>query len=883
MQQWNAPGARDHQSGCHFLQFYEPSFGIPPRDLAPFVEQGWRQGGALLVIATPAHAAYVERIAARLQPGRSEAGRNADRLILLDAQETLARILAQGQPDWELFERTLGQSVRELVQQPSVTHVRIYGETAGMLWERGEFAAALRIEQFWNRLRESVDFMLLCAYPIGVLSTGFSPASLDGALAAHTHVLPCGGAPGFDAVLSRAVAETLGPEAGPQAISLQQHETGWPALPAPEAQILNLKRSAPKQAGPILERAQDLYRRQFQRLVEHCADAVCLVDAEGRLISALGSVEELLGHFDGETARGLFEELVHPEDAGEFRNLIEFALREPAEPRRVRLRIRRADVCHDWRLVSCKATNLIGVPDVRALVLALSEVDARRLEGGVPDHEAAFLAERYQRYRDLLHGLLEHIPMGVTISDADGRIRWMSRYGWDLTGHDPASAANFPAGQYARCFGVYRADGVTPATDDDLPLARAAHGELVKDEEWIVQRPDGRRIWTLCNAGPIRNYVGEIAGAVTAWTDITARKNLEDSLRLSEQRLALAQAAGKVGTWEWNNRANTGICSPEWFRIHGLPQRSGGRLELSEWIPLLHSDDREKPWQDFATAVKQGGQCVSEYRIRRPDGEMRWISTTATVFLGPDNEPDRMIGISQDITARKRTEAAAQQITDDLRSFAYTAAHELKGPLRLILDHVSVLTRSLDGRLGEHEAGLLGAIRTNTARMQTFLRDLLEYSQVAIDQGVSRRRAEISFEDVLCAALFLLLAEINESGAEVTHEPLPRVLADGGQFIQVFQNLIGNAIKYRSSRTPAIHVAGIDKGECWQFSVRDNGIGLGMEFAGKIFAPFQRLHAKSAIEGSGVGLTICRRIVERHGGRIWVASEPGNGSTFYFT
>jgi PAS domain S-box-containing protein len=283
-------------------------------------------------------------------------------------------------------------------------------------------------------------------------------------------------------------------------------------------------------------------------------------------------------------------------------------------------------------------------------------------------------------------------------------------------------------------------------------------------------------------------------------------------------------------------------------------------------------------------AIK-GKTLFLEWRFLRRDGtEFDAELTFNTIALKGKRYFQAII---RDITERKQSAEQMKKLTQelersntDLAQFAYVASHDLQEPLRMVTSFVQLLQKRYQGKLDKEADDFISFAVDGASQMQKLINDLLKYSRVGT-HGKTMEATNCNI--VVTHALSNLRKVIKESGAVINIDHLPTIKADYTQFVQLFQNLMSNAIKYHGEKQPEILLRAADKNDYWLFSIRDNGIGIDKEYIDKIFVIFQRLHAKDKYPGTGIGLSICKKIVERHGGRIWAESKPGRGSTFYFT
>jgi PAS domain S-box-containing protein len=296
-------------------------------------------------------------------------------------------------------------------------------------------------------------------------------------------------------------------------------------------------------------------------------------------------------------------------------------------------------------------------------------------------------------------------------------------------------------------------------------------------------------------------------------------------------------------------------------------------------IFLTRREQSDKNQRD-GSSFTQGDRVLSthpETYLQRSDGSCFPAQVNCSfVELETEN-----LGIAaiRNVSERKRQEEELARSNQELEHFAYVASHDLQEPLRMIISYLELLSRRYYKQLGAEADEFIGFAIDGAHRMRHLIEDLLSLSRVSRTRGAQIQN--VSLEGALAQALLNLRASIQETGAKITHGPLPNIKGDSVQFSQLFQNLISNAIKYRNNEKPSIHLTAERRNESWVIAVHDNGIGFDMKYVDRIFVIFQRLHTRQEYTGTGVGLAICKKIAERHGGKIWAESEPGKGSTFY--
>jgi PAS domain S-box-containing protein len=311
---------------------------------------------------------------------------------------------------------------------------------------------------------------------------------------------------------------------------------------------------------------------------------------------------------------------------------------------------------------------------------------------------------------------------------------------------------------------------------------------------------------------------------------------------------------------------------------------------LADPKEIVGKNDRELAWNESADlcqaddrAVIASGQPKLNFEEPRvgTDGTTRWLRTSKVPLRDPVGHIIGILGTYEDITERKRAEEELKRSNAELQQFAYVASHDLREPLRMISSYLDLLQRRYEGKVLDAKAmGSIHIAVDGAERMQQMINDLLLYSRI---ETRAKPFSAVPMNDVLATALKDLKASIDESGATITNDTLPSILADRTQMVLLMENLLSNAIKFHGAEAPQIHVSSSIKGNEYLFSVQDNGISIDPKQKDKIFEMFQRLHTREEYPGTGIGLAITKKIVEHHGGKIWVESELGKGSTFFFT
>jgi PAS domain S-box-containing protein len=410
-------------------------------------------------------------------------------------------------------------------------------------------------------------------------------------------------------------------------------------------------------------------------------------------------------------------------------------------------------------------------------------------------------------------------------------------------------------------------------------------GDHVLTETMHV-RKDGSRFPALSDITLVRGERGEIIYCTGYYSDISDRRRAEQELRASEERYRTTADSLPQLVWTSGADGTTEYLNNRWYEDTGLTLESAG---LQGWTYFLDPEDRERCLDVWQRSLLTGETFQTECRFRKGDSaKPRWYTCRAVPIRAADGHILRWFGSCTDVHEQReatellqRTNEALRRSNLDLEQFAYAASHDLQEPLRMVVIYSQLLREEYGDKLSGRGTTYIAFAADGALRMENLLKDLLSYARAgATDEQLN----ELSDSDqALQSACTNLAGQIRQSGAQITTSALPRVAIPEVYLTQIFQNLLSNSLKYkRPDIAPVIRVEALQQKGMWLFSVSDNGIGVAAEHQKQIFRVFGRLHGQD-VPGTGIGLALCQRLVERNGGRIWIESEAGQGATFFFT
>jgi PAS domain S-box-containing protein len=634
--------------------------------------------------------------------------------------------------------------------------------------------------------------------------------------------------------------------------------------------------------------------RRLEQEIERCKQAESTIEANHEFIAAvLDNIEPAIVACD-ETGtlklfntltrefHGLPEQPIPPEDWAAHYNL--YSADGMRLLRKEEVPLYRAfcgETIHNVEMVLAPENSPRRT--VLASGRALISRDGRKLGAVVALHDITHRKVANKRVRDALRHfrtLFNDAPVPYHEIDRSGVVRRVNRAECDILGRSREEMIGRPIWDFV--------------VEDEREMSRTAVMEKLAGIrplgplEREYETRSGQRITFEIYENFICDPSGRIIGLRSAMLDITDRKRNEEQAHvLMRERTAREQAqAASAGIQSILERIGDAYMAFDLEWRYTYVNHRAAELALKPASELIG----RCVWDEFPGSVDT--QFFAElHRSLRHQISIEFENYFAPLGKWFENtvypSPSGVAVFYRDISERKRTYEALEKKTaelasknDELETFASIASHDLQEPLRMIAGFTDLLARKYQGRLDSEADEYIRYTIQGTHRMQRLIKELLLLSRAG--ECDPRRFRDISVGSALDIVLSNLSSSIRDTSAVITHQDLPTVKAVETHLVQLLQNLIGNAINYRSDKPPLIAIAAERDGKCWKFSVRDNGIGFDMKHAGAIFKPFKRLHLTHD-SGTGIGLAICKKIVERRGGRIWVESIPGEGTTFYFT
>ncbi|HEX2976127.1 MAG TPA: PAS domain S-box protein [Bacteroidales bacterium] len=483
------------------------------------------------------------------------------------------------------------------------------------------------------------------------------------------------------------------------------------------------------------------------------------------------------------------------------------------------------------------------------------------------------LKESKERFKQLANS----IPQLAWIARSDGYILWFNQRWYEYTGTTPEQMVGWG----------WR----SVHNPDILPEVLNLYKESINtgmpfEMVFPLKSADGEFRDFLTKSIPIKDKKGNVEQWFGTNTDISDLKKVENELKLSKEKLSIALENGQTGTWQWDAESNIIELDDRTSRMLGI---SDGQFRgtFETILNYIHEEDLQHLKKAVQNALQAGDEIETIFRTRPVNGASNHISLKAHITRDKSNKPVSISGVFFDVTSMKEgAEQALIRLNEellrsntDLQQFAYVASHDLQEPLRMISSFTQLLQQRYGDKLDDDAKEYIRFAVEGSKRMYDLINGLLTYSRV---QTRGREFSMVDMNNVVAKVKDNLNLVIEEKKASIVSRILPVVLADENQMIQLVQNLIENSLKFRQGH-PQIAISSEVEDGFHVFSFRDNGIGIHEQYFERIFKIFQRLHRAEEYEGTGIGLAICKRIIERHGGRIWVNAEPGIGSDFRFS
>ncbi|MBC8171760.1 MAG: PAS domain S-box protein [Anaerolineae bacterium] len=495
--------------------------------------------------------------------------------------------------------------------------------------------------------------------------------------------------------------------------------------------------------------------------------------------------------------------------------------------------------------------------------------------------------------------IFDGVVDGITVQDASGRVRFANEAAASLMGFPSARfMMQTPIGELRRQFEMFDEAG-KPLEISSLSSRRALKtGQKVEQVMRTKHLITGAERWQLSKSAPMFDPQGKPYLVVNVLQDITAQKQAEQErlrllLLIEQQRRRLQNIFDNMPGIVWEAKFKPGELIPEIVFVSNYSEEMLGYpadnwlQDGNLWRKILHPEDAQHMIDQITAIFNSGKPGILEFRFIARDGRIVYVEAPMTFIKNDANESIGTCSVFMDVTERKEAEAVLarsaielKRSNEELKQFAYVASHDLQEPLRMVASYLQLIEKRYSAMLDDEGREFIGYAVDGATRMKALINDLLAFSRVETSE---QELKEVNAQEIFTAACQRLETTIQETEAVITCDELPTIKGDEALLVQLLQNLLDNSLKYHSDQPPKIHVGLKREDKTWLFAVQDNGIGIDEQYLERIFIIFQRLHQRSKYPGTGMGLAICKKVVERHGGRIWAESKVGQGATFYFT
>jgi PAS domain S-box-containing protein len=628
---------------------------------------------------------------------------------------------------------------------------------------------------------------------------------------------------------------------------------------------LSLMKSVTDQVAIAMKRVrdEDFLRRseeRYRKLLESSPNA-CLVSRDDKIVLLNPAAQKLLGVESIEKILGTsYLQFFLPENHQKIRTRMKKIMKGESVPVMEDKIIRSDGEIRDVEIISVELVDSEGP----AYQVIMTDITERKIAE----------KELYDT-RNYLQNLLDYANAPIIVWDKENKIRLFNHAFEHLTGYTffEVEGRNldllFPKNSMKKSMAMIRHALTENWVTIEIPI--------------LTKNQDIRTV--LWNSAKIYDKNKKTFSIIAQGNDITERIEVERAFKESKVKLDIALENGNIGTWEWEIGTGKFDWDERMERMFGHENGTFGNT-YEAFEKCIHEEDLLHVRNAFRQALNENILLDTIFRIRH-NNDINYISTKALVEKDERGNPKKMSGVCFDITEMKLgAEKVLFQLNEELlrsnkelEQFAYVASHDLQEPLRMVSSFTQLLSQRYKDKLDNNAQDFIQFAVEGASRMQVLINDLLDYSRIGTK---GNEFSKVDIHDVLGRVVSNLQLKIQEKNALITNDEVPTVVADEGQMIQLFQNLILNSLKFSRS-SPRVHISAKEEKDHYLFSVKDNGIGIEAQYFDRIFQIFQRLHPKDKYGGTGIGLPICKRIVDRHGGEIWVESKPGKGSVFYFT